>query len=110
MSVHRSAGIWIALILITQMVLGAVANFGLLDAPFRNPGFLVNAAPHAMNVSLSAVLMLVLGALAAGLAIAAWPVVWPRSAQLAISLAVLGTVAMTLAAVESAGLLSLLSL
>lgn len=110
MSVHRSASIWVALILITQMVLGGVANFGLLAAPFRSPGFLVNAAPHALNVSLSAVLLLVLGALAVGLAIAVWPVVRPQSARLALWPVVLGAVVMALAAVESAGLMSLLSL
>jgi hypothetical protein len=111
MDVAKSAARWIALLLITQMVVGSFANFGLLEAPFKNPpGFLVSAAPHAFNVSLSAVLIMALGAVAAGLAIAAWPVVRPRSPRLALSLTVLGTAALVLAAVESAGLMSLLSL
>jgi hypothetical protein len=111
MDVAKSAARWIALLLITQMVVGSFANFGLLEAPFKNPpGFLVNAAPHAFNVSLSAVLIIALGAVAVGLAIAAWPVVRPRSPRLALSLTVLGTAALVLAAVESAGLMSLLSL
>ncbi|MGQ0385258.1 MAG: DUF4386 family protein [Gammaproteobacteria bacterium] len=111
MDASKSAARWIAVLLITQMVVGSFANFGLLEAPFRNPpGFLVSAAPHAFNVALSAVLIMALGAVAAGLAVAAWPVVRPRSERLALSLAVLGTAAMALATVESAGLMSLLSL
>src|SRR5262245_19749411 len=110
MNGNKSAARWIALILVAQMVLGGIANFGLLEAPFAGPGFLVNAAPHAFNVSLSAVLMMVLGALSVGLAIAAWPVVQARSTRLALWLVVLATVSMALAAVEIAGLMSLLSL
>ncbi len=107
----QSTSRWIAVMLLAQLVAGPLVNFGLLVPVFQNPpGFLVNAAPHAFDVSLSVVILLAMGAVSAGIAIAAWPVVRARSERMALWLVVLGASCIALTAVENAGLMSMLSL
>ena len=111
MNSTRSAGRWIGLMLLAQVVAGPVVNFGLLGPVFQNPpGYLINAAPHAFAVSLSVLIMLAMGAVSAGIAIAAWPVVRARSERMALWLVVLGAACFALTTVEAAGLMSMLSL
>lgn len=107
----RSAGRWIGLMLLAQIVGGPVLNFGLLGPVFQNPpGFLVNAAPHALEVALAVLLGLGLSVASVGIAIAAWPVFREHSERMALWLVVLAAVCLALNAVEYVGLMSMLSL
>jgi hypothetical protein len=59
------------------MIVAPIMNFVLLEPVFSAPGFLENAAVHSVQVSVAALLGLVLGALSLGIAIAGFPVIRP---------------------------------
>ena len=100
----------IGIMLLAQLVLAPVTNFALLSSAFAPPGFLANAAQHALEVRLSALLAFVNGALTLGMAIAALPVFRRHSEDMAHWLLALGTAGVATLAVESGALLSMLSL
>jgi Domain of unknown function (DUF4386) len=107
----RRAGRVIGVLLLAQMVAAPVANFALLAQPITTPpGFLVNAAPHALQVYVAVLLALVVGALTVGMAVAAWPGIArhsPATAFWFVLLAVLGLVA---ALVEGVSLRAMVAL
>jgi hypothetical protein len=100
----------IAVLLLAQMVCGPLVNFGLLGPVTRDSGFLENAAANAWQVSLAAVLGLMMGGLFLAIAIAAWPLFRRYSERMALGLIALAAVGCSLAAVESTSVLSMLSL
>lgn len=101
----------IALLLIAQMVVSPIVNFALQAPAFAKPaGFLVNAAPHAFQLAVAVLLGLALSATSLGVAIAGWPVFRRHSERLALWLIILGGVVIALAALEYAGLMSMVSL
>lgn len=107
----RIASRWLAVLLVSQMVIGPIANFALLGDIFDAPdGFLANAAPHAASFATAVLLSLALALVGAGIAIVLWPVLRPRSERMALSLAILGGAGIALAGVEAANMLSMLSL
>ena len=69
----------------------------------------MNAAPHAFELGLSAVIGLIAGALSVGVAIAAFPVFRQYSQALALWFLALAVVVLALTGVEQATVLSLLS-
>jgi len=107
----RSASRWLAVLLLTQMVIAPIASFALLGATFGAPGgFLTNAAPHATSFASAILLSLGLALAGAGIAVVLWPVLRPRSERMALSLAILGSAGIALGGVEAANMLSMLSL
>jgi len=111
MNDSRFASRWLAALLLSQLVVGPIANFKLLGGTFDAPGgFLVNAAKHAEAVGLAALLSLGLAVLSAAIAIVLWPVVRPRSERLALWLAILAAAGVALAGLENAQLMALVSL
>lgn len=101
----------IAILMIVQMVGSPIVNFALQGPAFENPpGFLVNAAPHAFELAIAVLLGLALAAVSLGIGIAGWPVFRRHSERMALWLVVLGGVVLALAAVESVGLMSMVSL
>jgi Domain of unknown function (DUF4386) len=107
----RLASRWLAAVLLAQMVLGPIANFGLLGAVLDGTGgFLVNAAPHATALASAALLSIALAVISAGVAIVLWPILRPLSERMALGLAMLCAACIALSGFENAGLLSLLSL
>lgn len=99
MNDSRSTSRWLAAILLSQIVIGPIANFTLLKDVTQANAFATGA-----------LLSLALTVFTAGIAIVLWPVLRERSERMAVSLAVLGGVGIALAGLEHAGLLSLLSL
>ncbi len=97
-------------LIIAQGIGGFVTNFVLLQPAIDPPGFLVNAAPHALRVGAAALLGILVGALALGIAITLLPVLRKFSERIALLFVALGGVALSLAAVESGTAMSLLSL
>ena len=110
MTNNRNAGRIAGALLIAQGIGGFVTNFVLLQPAIDPPGFLVNAAPHAVRVGAAALIGILTGALALAIAITVLPVLRKFSERLALAFVALGSVALALAAVESGTMMSLLSL
>ncbi|HET7364833.1 MAG TPA: DUF4386 family protein [Burkholderiales bacterium] len=104
-----SAGRLIGVLILMQMIGGATANFALEAPLFGSPGFLVNAAPHARQIALGAVLALVVEALWVGIAVTVFATVYERSRTLASWFFALAIVALAVAVVESAAVMSMIS-
>jgi hypothetical protein len=110
MEAASRSGRVIGVLIILQMVGSAIVN-GVLEAPlFGAPGFLVNAAPHSRQLGLGAVLGLLTEAMWLGVAIAAFALVWQRAQRLALWLVTLAAVVVAIGAVESIGVMSMVSL
>ncbi len=108
---YRQASRWLAVLVLTQIVVGPIANFALLDSTLDGAGgFLANAAPHATSVATAALLSLALALLVAGIAVVLWPILKPLSERMALTLAMLGAATIAVSGLENAGLLSMLSL
>lgn len=111
MDSSRFASRWLAALLVTQLVVGPIANFALLGDAFDGAGgFLVNAAPNARSLGLAALLSIGLAVVSAAIAVVLWPVVRPHSERLALWLAILAAAGIALAGIENAHLMSLVSL
>jgi hypothetical protein len=106
----RNAGRIAGALLFAQGIGGFMVNFVLLQPAIDPPGFIVNAAPHAVRVGAAALLGILVGALALAIAIAVLPVLRKFSERMALSFIALGSVGLALAAVESGTMMSLLSL
>ena len=105
----RRAAQVIGVLLLLLMVGGFLVNFVLEGPLFGQPGFLANAAPHSRQIALGAVLGLVIEAFWVGIAVAAFPVLAPRSRGVAIWLVVLSGVVLAGAVLESVGVMSMVS-
>jgi Domain of unknown function (DUF4386) len=110
MTTAMSAGRVAGVLLIVQMTAGYVTNFVLLEPATAPPGFLVNAAPHALQVGAAALLGIVAGAISPAIAITVLPVLRRLSERMAMLFLALSTAALALSVVENAKVMSLLSL
>jgi hypothetical protein len=100
-----------AMLILAQIAGGTFVNFVLLPAVFSAPGgYLANAAAHATDFSIAALLGIALGTIMMGIAIALWPILRKHSETMALWLLALGIGGFALAAVEQTTTLSLLSL
>lgn len=110
MGAARRAGRIIGVLIIIQMVGGAMVNFTLEAPLFGAPGFLVNAASHSQQLGLAALLGLVTEALWVGIAITAFPVFGRRTRTMALWFIALAVVILAVAVVENAAVMSMVSL
>jgi hypothetical protein len=110
MSTAKNAGRTAGALIILQGIGGYLTNFGLLGPAIAPPGFLVNAAPHATRVGAAALVGIVAGALATAIAITVLPVFRKYSETMALWLLALAIAVLSLATVENAKVMSLLSL
>ena len=92
------------------MVGGWLVNFVLRAPLFGEPGFLMNAAAHAPQISLSVLLGLVTGALSVGIAITAFPIFCQYSQATALWFIALAVGGFSVSAVENISVMSMLSL
>jgi hypothetical protein len=110
MEAESRAGRIIGVLIIVQMVGGALVN-GVLEAPlFGSPGFLLNAASHSSQIGLAALLGLITEALWLGIAITVFNVVRRRTPGMTLGLLSLAAVILAVAVVENAGVMSMVSL
>ena len=100
----------IGVLLLMQITGDALLNFALLAPVFAAPGFLVNAAGHSLQVSLSALLGLAMGMLSVGIAITVFRVFSQYSHAMALWFVALAIVSLSLTAVENINVMSMLSL
>ena len=110
LSLASGASRVIGLLLLAQMVAGPLVNFVLTAPLFGAPGFLVNAAPHSLQISLSVLLGIATGALLVGIAIAAFPVFRQYSQAMALWFVALAVVSLSVSIVENISVMSMLSL
>ena len=110
MTSAKNAGRVAGALILVQGIGGYVVNFGLIAPATAPPGFLINAAPHALRVGMTALLGILAGALAMAIALTVWPVFKKHSERMALCLLALGTAALALAVVENGRLMSMLSL
>lgn len=110
MSTAKNAGRTAGALIILQAIGGYLSNFGLLGPATAPPGFLVNAAPHALRVGMAALVGMVAGALATAIAITVLPVFRKYSERMAMAFLALAIAALSLAVVENGRVMSLLSL
>jgi hypothetical protein len=68
MTSAKSVGRIVGGLLLAQGVIAPIVNFGLLAGASAPPGFLANAAGHAMQVRLAVLLWLVTGVLTTAIA------------------------------------------
>jgi hypothetical protein len=106
----RNAGRIAGALMLAQGIGGYVTNFALLRPVLAPPGSLVNAAPHALEVGMSALLGILAGAIGLAIAITVLPVFRQFSERMALAFVAIGAVALSLAVVENGSLMSLLSL
>jgi hypothetical protein len=107
----RLASRWLAVLLLTQLVVAPIANFVLIGDTFGGEGgFLVNAAPHATQMATAALLSLAIAVVSAAIAVVLWPVLRPVSERLALALALLGAAGIALSGLEMTTMLSMVSL
>jgi hypothetical protein len=110
MTAAKTAGRLVAAMLLTQMLVSPIVNFVLLLPIFSPPGFLVQSAAHANEISVAAVLGIASGALSVGIAITAWPVFRRHSEAMALWLFAIGVSALLANVIEQSQTLSMLAL
>jgi hypothetical protein len=110
MGTERRAGRIIGILLVIQMVCGVMVNF-VLEAPlFGKPGFLVDAAAHSGQIGLAALVGLMAEALWVGMAVIVLPLFYHRSRAIVLWFGALAVALLAVAVVESAAVLSMVSL
>jgi hypothetical protein len=110
MEAAKLAGRTVGILILLQMLASGLVN-GVLEAPlFGVPGFLVNAAPHAQQIGLAAVLGVLGDAVWIVIAVTVFSLVFARAPKLALSLVALSSVVLALAVAEAAGVMSMVSL
>ena len=105
-----TAGRIIGVLILAQMVGAWLVNFVLQAPLFAAPGFLVNAATHSLQISLSVLLGLATGALSVGIAITAYPVFRQYTQAMALWFIALAVVGLAVTTGENIGVRSMLSL
>jgi hypothetical protein len=110
MTTARTAGRVAGMLILVQGIGGYLVNFGLIAPATAPPGFLLNAAPHALRVGMTALLGIFTGTFAAAIAITVWPIFKKHSERMALTFLALAIAALTLSVVENGRLMSMLSL
>lgn len=106
----KSVGRTIGVLLLLHLAAGLTVPFILLNPFIAPPGFLANGAGIANQVRAAVLLLFVGSAIAIGIASTAWPVFRQYSSAMALWLLALAVASFSLQAVDSAHLLSMLSL
>ena len=97
-------------LLLVHLACGLMLPYILLRPVISEPGFLENAAAHAVRVRAVVLLLFGSGALTVSVALTALPIFRRYGDRLALLLVVLSAVTLALHAVENVALLSMLSL
>jgi hypothetical protein len=110
MDIERRAGRIVGTLFLAQMVGDFLVNFQFEAPLFGEPGFLVNAAPHARQVGVSALVGIIVSSLSIAVAITLVPILRGRSEAMALWLVALGAAVLAVAVVEHASVMSMVSL
>jgi hypothetical protein len=110
MSVAAYPGRIVGVLILAQMAGGVLVNFVLAAPLFGSPGFLVNAAPHSVQIAVSVLLGLATGALSLAIAITVFPIFRRHALGLALWYVALAGVGLAAMVVEQISVMSMLSL
>ena len=110
METRSRAGRIIGSLILVQIVSGILVNFVLAAPLFGEPGFLVNAAAHSTQISLSVLIGAAVGLLSIGIAVTGFPVFRQHSLTLALFYIALAAASFALTVVENMNVMSMLSL
>lgn len=102
----KSAGRIVGVLIALQIVGGIVGNFTLTAPVFAAPGFLVNAATHPLNLSLSALVGIATGVILLGVTITVFPIIRRHSESLALWLFAFSVANFAVGVMEQIALLS----
>jgi hypothetical protein len=104
------AGRIIGVLTLAQMLGSGLVNFALAAPLFGPPGYLVNAAPHSLQIAVSVLFGLATGALPVAIAITAFPIFRLYTNALALWFVALTSVGLAIATLEQINVMSMLSL
>lgn len=110
MASSPKTGRLIGFLLLLQVALAILVNFVFTAPLFGEPGFLLNAAPHASQIAQSVVLGLIMGLLGLAVASLLYPVFRQYSQPLALFYFALCTAGFALTVIENTKIMSMLSL
>ncbi len=110
MASHLKTGRIIGVLVLVQVVLGILSNFVFTAPLFGEPGFLINAAPHANQIAMSALIGIAMGLLSLSIACLLYPLFKPYSQPMALFYFALVTAGFALTVVEYTKIMSMLSL
>ena len=110
MSVAANPARIVGVLILAQMAGGVLVNFVLAAPLFGSPGFLVNAAPHSVQIAVSVLLGLATGALSLAIAITVFPLFRRHALGLALWYVALAGVSLAAMVVEQISVMSMLSL
>jgi len=110
MTAELRAGRIVGALVLIQLIGAFVLNF-VVEAPlFGEPGFLVSAAPHALQIGAGVLLALALAGTNVVLALTVFPLIERHSAALARALLVVSAVGVAAAVLEQVNVMSMVSL
>lgn len=110
MASHLKTGRIIGVLVLVQVALGILSNFVFTAPLFGEPGFLINAAPHANQIAMSALIGIAMGLLSLSIACLLYPLFKPYSQPMALFYFALVTAGFALTVVEYTKIMSMLSL
>jgi hypothetical protein len=110
MASHLKTGRIIGVLLLLQVIAGILLNFVFTAPLFGEPGFLINAAPHASQIAQSALLGIVMGLVSLTIACLLYPLLKAYSQPLALFYFALVTAGFALTVSEYISMMSMLSL
>jgi hypothetical protein len=110
MASHLKTGRIIGVLLLLQVAVGILLNFVFTAPLFGEPGFLINAAPHANQIAQSVLLSIAMGLVSLTIACLLYPLFKIYSQPLALFYFALVTAGFALTVAENISMLSMLSL
>lgn len=110
MGSNKAIGRTLGALLLAKMIAGPLENFTLMGPVVAEPGFLVNAAAHPLNLPLAVMLAFVLALLSLAFAVVAWPVFRREAPQLALWFFALTIIGISTTLLETTTMMSMQSL
>lgn len=110
MSSNIKTGRLIGVLLLLQVAAGILLNFVFTAPLFGEPGFLINAAPHAPQIAQSALIGIGMGLVSLAVASLLYPLFRPFSQPLALFYFALVVAGFALTVAENISIMSMLSL
>jgi hypothetical protein len=110
MASNMRTGRIIGVLLLVQVAAGILLNFVFTAPLFGEPGFLINAAPHAGQIAQSALTGIAMGLVSLAIASLLYPLFRPLSQPLALFYFALVTAGFALTVAENISVMSMLSL
>lgn len=106
----RKIGRLIGALMLLQVIAGILLNFVFTAPLFGEPGFLINAAPHATQIAQSALIGIAMGLVSLAIASLLYPIFKAHSQPLAMFYFALVTAGFALTVAENISVMSMVSL